>query len=226
MITPYQTSRPSSATAFATAKHAVNILSTYPMKKKNIVSTSDGKGKPLKSLRHLLHHSKKIEPVCACGAYKLSPASSQSKGIIGAPIGAFTAIKHFGPLDRSFGGISAVHPILLFTMPSFSVPIFLPGKTMTVGRIVMGATGQRGNRLPLALTHHCPLVFTVDDKQHFFTAGRCKRPPPLSGPLCQPKGSSLHRSTPKTVPARCPLASTVSSSSQSPCETKRRPTEP
>jgi hypothetical protein len=40
---------------------------------------------------------------------------------------------------------------------------------MTVGHMFTGATGQRENRLPLALTHHCPLVFTVDSEQRFFT---------------------------------------------------------
>jgi hypothetical protein len=35
----------------------------------------------------------------------------------------FTAIKHFGPLDRSSGRISAVYPILLFTVPFFCTNI-------------------------------------------------------------------------------------------------------
>jgi hypothetical protein len=64
--------------------------------------------------------------------------------------------------------ISAVHPVLLFTAPFLFVPTILPGESLTVGRIVMGATGQRGNRFPLALTHHCPLAFTVYDEHRFF----------------------------------------------------------
>jgi hypothetical protein len=82
---------------------------------------------------------------------------------------ASTAIRHSGPLNRSSGRISAVHPILLFTMPFFCVPTFLPAKTLTMGRLFIGSTDQRENRLPLALPHCCPLVFTVDGEQRSFT---------------------------------------------------------
>jgi hypothetical protein len=70
---------------------------------------------------------------------------------------ASTVIWHSGPSDRSSGRISAVHPLLLFTAPFFSVPAFLPAKTLTVGRLIMGSTDQRRNQLPLALPTcvHC-----------------------------------------------------------------------
>jgi hypothetical protein len=85
------------------------------------------------------------------------------------PIEASTTICHPGQSNCMSKVISAVHPLLLFTAPFFSVPTFLPAKTLTVGRLFMGSTGQRGNELPLALPRRCPLAYTVDGEQHIFT---------------------------------------------------------
>jgi hypothetical protein len=123
------------------------------------------------------------------------------------PIEAFTAICHFGPSDCMSKVILAVHPFLLFTVAFFLVPTILPGESLTVGRVVMGATGQRGNRLPLALTHHCPLASTVDGEQRCFTRLSLQAGPTSFWSTLS-VGVGVHCVGRRDGPARCPLAST------------------
>jgi hypothetical protein len=82
----------------------------------------------------------------------------------------------------------------------------------------MGSTVQRENRLPLALPRCCPLAFTVDDEQRIFTRLSLQADP-----------TSFWSTLSAGVEIRCvgrhslgpvPTCLTVSSSNQSPRETK------
>jgi hypothetical protein len=81
-----------------------------------------------------------------------------------------------------------------------------------VGRFVTGTTGQRGNRLPLALPRRCPLAYTVDSEHRIFF-----RPVTAGGPhvflVHSVSGVDVHclgRHRMDTVLTRRPLSSAAS----------------